>query len=355
MPWFRKREQRQGDYTDTLVRYLTSQAAGSSPVSDPAGLGALAAAAQFLGNSLAVAELRADAPDRLGLISPTVRYRIGVDLIRRGQSVLLISMNAGAISLTHSSAVEVTGTSPDSSGWTYRLDLPTPDGVRQVTVGADSVAHFMFEQDPRRPWQGRSPLDVAYSTGALAAALESRLGEETSAIVANLIPIPSDGGDGGDEDPLRLLKSDIAKAGGGHLLVETTSRNWGDDQAKGRSVGDWTPRRLGANPPQTLALLRDAVQTAVWHACGLPPGLFENDADGTSQREAFRRALNTFLDPISARISQVAAEALDIPGLRFNFERLYAHDLVGRAGAFSRLVAGGVTVEDALRVAGLDG
>ena len=43
----------------------------------------------------------------------------------------------------------------------------------------------------------------------------------------NCLPVPQDGGDGGeDTDPLAPLKSDIAAAKGNALLVETTSGGW---------------------------------------------------------------------------------------------------------------------------------
>ena len=54
-------------------------------------------------------------------------------------------------------------------------------------------------------------------------ALEQRLGEESAAPSALLLPIPADGGDGKDGDPLANLKTDIAKAKGRPVLLKTTS------------------------------------------------------------------------------------------------------------------------------------
>lgn len=38
---------------------------------------------------------------------------------------------------------------------------------------------------------------------------------------------------------------------------------------------------------------------------------------------------------------------------RFGFERLYAHDLAGRAHAFQRLIAGGMDIESAVNLSGI--
>ena len=52
-------------------------------------------------------------------------------------------------------------------------------------------------------------------------ALEQRLGEESGAPSALLLPIPVDGGSGEDGDPLAKLKTDIAKAKGRPITVKT--------------------------------------------------------------------------------------------------------------------------------------
>ena len=43
------------------------------------------------------------------------------------------------------------------------------------------------------------------------------------------------------------------------------------------------------------------------------------------------------------------------PRVAFNLDRLWAHDLAGRAAAFQKLVASGVAVNEALMTAGLLG
>ena len=77
------------------------------------------------------------------------------------------------------------------------------------------------------------------------------------------------------------------------------------------------------------------------------------DADGTSQRKAFRRFLTTGLEPLGELVAAELSTKLDTPGVRFDFTGTYAHDLAGRAQAFQKLAAGGMPVADALAVSGL--
>ena len=115
---------------------------------------------------------------------------------------------------------------------------------------------------------------------------------------------------------------------------------------------DWQPSRIGANPPPVLSGLRADVFGAVFNACGVSVSL-ATDADGTSQRKAFRRFLTTGLEPLGELVAAELSTKLDTPGVRFDFTGTYAHDLAGRAQAFQKLAAGGMPVADALAVSGL--
>ena len=218
-------------------------------------------------------------------------------------------------------------------------------------VPAASVIHCRYSVEPSRPWAGVSPLGWASSTATLAANLERRLGEEAGGTVAHILPVPQDGGDGSADDPLAGLKADIAGARGAPVLVETTTAGWGEGQAAAPQ-SDWKPRRVGAEPPATLQGLRGDSFGAVLAACGVPPSLV-TDADGTAQREAFRRFLTTSLEPLGELVAAEIGAKLETPGLRLRFESTYAHDLAGRAAAFAKLVGGGMALAEAVAVSGL--
>ena len=79
---------------------------------------------------------------------------------------------------------------------------------------------------------------------------ERSLADESAGPLANLLPIPADGGDDDDDaDPLKLLKADIAAARGKALLLETTAAGYGEGMASAPRR-DWVASRLGPNPPE---------------------------------------------------------------------------------------------------------
>ena len=88
------------------------------------------------------------------------------------------------------------------------------------------------------------------------------------------------------------------------------------------------------------------------NVCGVPVSL-AMDADGTGQRESWRRFVMGSVEPVAGIVAEELARKLETPGLSFDFAGLWAHDLAGRAQAFKGLVAGGMGVEDAARISGI--
>ena len=196
---------------------------------------------------------------------------------------------------------------------------------------------------------GIGPLGWARATGTLAANLETRLGEEAGGPVGHLLPVPADGGDGSEADPLASLKADLAAGRGRTMLIETTSAGYGEGR-QAAPAEDWRARRFGASPPDSLPTLRSDAALAVLAACQVPASLV-SDADGTSQREAWRRWAMGPLAGLAAVVEAELAAKLDQP-VRFDFAGLWAHDLAGRAQSFKAMVTGGM---DAAKAAGLAG
>ena len=345
-PWTRTEKREAQPFTDSIVSAIHAEAAGSV-VGDPSGLAALEASAGLYARCFAAADLQADVPvpaDTLALIARNV--------IRHGESVHLIQVRNGRIRLIPAGSWDVRGPWRES-GWWYRLDLFGPSGNVTRFVPAASVVHVRYAVDPARPWHGIAPLEWARQTGNLAASLERRLAEEAAGPVGHVIPVPQDpdvDDDDPDTDPLTGLRKDLAAARGRTVLTETTSAGWGEGRAAAPQA-DWQPRRFGANPPAVLPTLRADVFSAVLGACGVPVSLF-TDADGTSQRESFRRFLTTGLEPVGRLVASELAAKLET-GFRFDFTNTYAHDLAGRAQAFGKLVAGGMDLTEAVAVAGL--
>ena len=119
---------------------------------------------------------------------------------------------------------------------------------------------------------------------------------------------------------------------------------------------DWKARRFGASPPATLPELRsDAALAALaaLAACQVPASLV-SDADGTAQREAWRRWAMGPLAGLAAIVEAELAAKLD-QRVRLDFSGLWAADVAGRASSFKAMVAGGMDPAKAAGLAGLMG
>ena len=90
-------------------------------------------------------------------------------------------------------------------------------------------------------------------------------------------------------------------------------------------MSDYKPQRIGANPPQAVASLRSDASEAVLSACGVPVSLV-TDADGTSQREAWRRFIMGSVEPLLGMVV-VELEAKLETRVTFDLSKLWAHDL----------------------------
>ena len=166
---------------------------------------------------------------------------------------------------------------------------------------------------------------------------------------AQLMAIPQDGGDGSGDDPLAELKADLRTARGRALLRETVAGGWGE----GRSAApnrDWRPERLGPDPPASLEAVMGRGFLEVLAACGVPPALF-SDADGTAQRESYRRFFSLTVEPLAAMLAGELSGKLEAE-IKLGFSGRFAADLSGRARAFQSMVGAGM---DAAKAAGLAG
>ena len=168
--------------------------------------------------------------------------------------------------------------------------------------------------------------------------------------MAQIIPVPADGGDGGDDDPLAQLKLDIAAAKGRALLTETTAAGYGEGRAAAPQ-SDWKPQRLGPAPTEAQArIARDSFER-VLAACGYPPSL-AIDSDGTSQREGLRRWHLGTVVPLARILEAELSRKLEAE-IKLRFDT-YPLDMVSRAQVVSKLVQAGVALDTATMAVGLD-
>ena len=208
--WQRVPEKRESQpFTDAVLQAIVSQAEGTTP-GDPAQTWALETSANLYARAFSAAKITGERTDK---ITPSMLALIARNLIRRGDSLHVIELRRGAVDFLPVGSWDVRG-GWDEAGWFYRADLFGPSGNLTRLVQSGHVLHFRYAVDPARPWHGISPLGWARDTGTLQANLEKRLGEEAGAPTAHVLPIPQDGGDGGKDDPLAMLKADIAAAKG---------------------------------------------------------------------------------------------------------------------------------------------
>lgn len=348
-----------GSYSDAVVTALL-QAASGSVSADPSTLAALEICAGAWSRAFASATVEPRTAVSAA-VTPGVLATIGRHLVRRGQSMHLIDVSdAGGVELIDVGHWDTRGGVARAS-WFVRADVHGPDVTATRTVPYSGAVHCRYAYDQARPWLGVGPLSWALQTGRLAASLERALADEVGSPVGHVIPIPEGNreptdadADADDADPLAGLKADIAKLRGSVALVETMAGGHGD--RGGRPDADWKPHRIGANPPSALNEIRTAAALSIFGACGVPPSLFMLPADGTGQREAWRRFLHGSVSPVAKIVQAELRLKLEIPDLSLAFDDLYAADLSGRARAWRSLVGkeAAMDADKAARLAGLD-
>ena len=236
------------------------------------------------------------------------------------------------------------------STWTYRPDAAGAGFHELLWTGvqAAGVLHFRYATDPSRPFRGVAPLTSAHLAGRLSAETAKALGDELSGPTGSLLPIAVDGAD----PTVAALKKDIRFLHGAVALVENIG-NWATGgETTGGGSSEWAPRRVGAAPPPGVVEVARQATLEVLGACGIPPSLFLSSADGTAQRESYRRMTHTTLIPLGKIVSTELTRKME-GTVTLSWDSIGAADLSGKARAFQSLVNGGMAVEKAAGLAGL--
>ena len=312
----------------------------------PLATAALEAAAGLYSACFAAASLDPDIP----ALTASVRSLIARNLIRRGEDHHRIYVRGGRLVLEPIGFAYAHGNGPDPMEWTYNATLYGPTDSRHEWIPAASLMHCRYSVDASRPWLGVPPWSWASSAGRLAGLTEERLGDDANGGVARVVPLPSSMTGAGDADKLTSLKSDMSTARGKAFFLPTVMDGGGEGRVASPSR-DWVQSRIGPNPPETMISLRSDASMAVLSACGVPASLV-TDADGTSQRESWRRFAMGPLAGMAAMVEEEIARKLDVSA-RFDFSCLWAADMAGRASSFKAMVAGGMDPAKAAALAGL--
>ena len=197
---------------------------------------------------------------RSGLSRPPYSTPIGRALCRSGESVHVVDVRGGRVTLTPTASWSVHG-SEDPSTWFYRVNLSGPDSTRTVTLPQTSVLHVRYAPSPDRPWAGRSPVALALDTAKAASLLETATAGELGFTQTQMLTPRRAAGDFGVAETLAPdTLSKIVSAFSEHVNV-------------GAFVlpADVTPSRLGPEPPDSFPLLRDRLENAMYAMHGIPP------------------------------------------------------------------------------------
>ena len=341
---FRRGVETRANYTDALTSLLLREASGSgAPTGQAHATAAVEAAVGLWSHAFAAAELSPSVP----ALSPDVLADIARRLILDGEAVYVIDVGTDGLRLLPVGDHDVQGQSPDPATWLYRCELYGPDGGTTRTVPAAGIVHVRYSVDAARPWQGVGPLKRAGLDASLLSAIVTRLGEESGAPVAHVIPSPVDGA----ADSTETLRSDLKAARGGVVLAETQLGGYGDKA--GAPASDFAVKRIGANPPDVLRALASETGERLMEACGVPSALLVANSAGVARREALRQWAHGRVAPLGRIVAAELADKLDLPGLSMSFEALYGSDIVGRASAAKRMVEAGMPAEKAFALSGL--
>lgn len=357
-PWLRRPEQRQsgGGYTDQVVAAIEAQAAAT--VADVSSTAAIEAAAGALSRAFAAAEVEGPSWAR-DAIAPTWLAQVGRSLIREGASLSVVVMDsAGTVELVPAAFWNFENVNPGAregereSTWQARVTTYGPSSSWTRLVERSQLVHVRWGTSPGTRYRGQGPTSWAHLTARLQGEAERSLADEAQGPLAQLIPVPQDGGDGDeDTDPLAKLKADITAARGKALLLETTAGGYGEGMTAAPRR-DWQASRLGPAPPEAMVAISQAAFARMLAACGCPPQLFDPSAPATAVKEANRLWHMGTVRPMARLVQHELTVRLETP-VRIIFDT-YPKDMIGRSQVFAKLMAAeGMTVDKALAIAGL--
>ena len=333
----RHRPEVRESYTDAVISHLLAASAG---VGDGGALAAIETAARWWGLGLASATVK---PSDISLasITPSVLDTIGRALCRSGESLFVIDVRNGRVTLTPAASWTVHG-SDEKASWDYRVTLSGPSSTRTITLSGESVLHFRYAPDPASPWRGRSPVRLAIDTARAAGLLEQATAGELNFTQQQLLT-PRRGA--GEYSVTESLTPET---------IEKIVAAFSEHVHTGAFVipADVTPQRLGPEPPDSFAMLRDRLENSILACCGVPPALVAASGTGTAMRESFRQVLHSLLKPLGAILAEELREKLH-PDAALDFSALRAGDISGSARAMGSLVTAGLTPQAAAAIVGL--
>lgn len=306
-------------YTDTLVTLLSNYVSGNSV------LAAISAAEASAMNITARSFMSAVVSGDTGLLTPSIMSHIGGDLIRIGQSVLLLM--DGRLQPVRSFQILKSGK--------YEIDfIPfrmASDSARTVQAPRTRVLHVQSNL--------KSLVDLSADTTFLRK-LEVSFSQESSALVGHIIPSPL------SAEKMGGVRQQLAGLKGATTFLESM-KQINAALTEGNNVSeDWTQRNFGPRLYEENSKVFESVERSLLSAVGIPVELAGTAAAGTSRREAYRQLVHSLIQPLSRCLVEGMGELGRTVSL--DFSSLASADSQGRARALKSLVDSGMDLSEAL-------
>ena len=337
------------DYTTLALDALLRQARGVG-AADVRGTALFQSPAR--GSSLApsVAPGSRGQPYATAAVSPALLASIGRAVVEGGEWLGLLEVTPRPMLRT----VKLAAVTGAARSIRRRVTLPGPDRDVELSPPDDALAVVIWHAHASQPWRGVSPFDAAGVSAKLAAVLERASLEEADGPIATILSSPH--GDAEGQELLETFRRELAGARGGLVMLPslTNAGAWGT-AASGSPPAfvEALPRRIAPSWSDVLPQLRGDVAASLATACGIPPSLLSASPSPAVLREAQRELLAGTVEPLARLVEGELSRVLDAD-VRLTFERTRSADVTGRARAAASLVGAGATLQDALRMAGLD-
>ena len=342
LAWRRKKSEKRS-YSDAILAAFES--AATTKAASAAATAATEAVAGLLARTFAGAEVTAP-PWAMRALSPAWLAQVARELVRTGEHLSLMAFDDdGDLLLAPSGQFYWRGPVLERD-WYATATVFGPSDSLTRTVRRDEAVFVQWSRLATEPHYGRSPGRLASLAARVAAQVERTLGDEAGGPIAQILTVPESADPESDE--LSGIRSNIAKARGKALVMETTQGGYGDRASA--PARDWIGSRLGPNPPQGLVMLAEGVFARLVAASGASVALF-TDADGTAQREALRRWHLCTVLPVAKMVERELSERLDAD-IRLRFDG-YALDLQARSASIKKLVDSGMELDKAVAIVGL--
>ena len=336
--WWESRAESRADYTSMRIAESVGRVSGEQGAR---GTAVFRACQSLIGRSAAAATLEGEFSESLG---PRLS-EIARALTDCGESTWEIRLGPDGLTLLPCKISTVTGAA-DPKDWRYLLTRAGPSENIVIERPAEAVLSFRVNAEPGRPYRGVAPLEAANSTGALLALLESQLALESRVKPTRIVTA------GG----VKLQGSEIEQSiqRGGIVSVLQAFATVGSTDPSGLRAGV-----LKNESSAPVVALFEQLERAICGACGVPAGLVLSDGDGAAAREQFRFFAASTIAPLLGAVKN-EWEAKIAP-LKYGLNELKAADLTARsralgsrATAFKNLVGGGLDIERALSLSGLN-